>query len=507
MLLRFRRGIHEEEEIMKLMRLAMCVAVFALVGGIALSEDMDVRALQAKLAAQEARLNDLQAKMYSTGGSSDNVADGITSLRKNAVVTLGGTVNTRYFYRQGKIKADAGMFPDAANGPTLDGDTANGQMRKIADSKHGDLRIADAKLDVKIDVNENFDAFLKLDFQDGYGRRDVSGIAQNYWIRWKNVCNTGFGLLVGRDDLKFGGVQPYGILDSWNKDQGGSYNDVLESPMAYAAGLNFDPDEGAINTGEGMFTSGSALPTHTVWSFSRTTQITPYWENCDGSLKAEVSFIQSVDTMNGMTSSRVHSRGTPGAESMRKSRSQNYGVGSMTGRITWKPIEGLKLVASVMNLKNSGQTYRYNYPRGFGAGKADDYETASNNFATNIGFEYRPCFFNRMNVWATWTHGWNAGWVEDMDDDSVNAGVAFDLTDQLTFFVQGDYLRVKNDNATTFHKATGWSAYTGLQYRLPYGVNMEAGWRHDRIDYKTRGGQKHEKFTGDTIYAHLGFDF
>ncbi len=73
---------------MRFLRLAACAAAFAVVGGMAVAEDMDIRALQAKLAAQEARLNDLQAKMGS-GGAAATPAN-ITSIRKNAKVTIGG---------------------------------------------------------------------------------------------------------------------------------------------------------------------------------------------------------------------------------------------------------------------------------------------------------------------------------------------------------------------------------------------------------------------------------
>lgn len=94
-----------------------------------------------------------------------------------------------------------------------------------------------------------------------------------------------------------------------------------------------------------------------------------------------------------------------------------------------------------------------------------------------------------------------------MDSDSLNTGILFDFTDRLTGFVQGDFLRVKNRQSDEWNKGKAWAFYTGMKYVLPYGVNIEAGWKHERIAYYERGGNKHTTITGDTIYGHLGFNF
>ena len=526
---RFVGGVHEEEEIMKLMRLAICVAVFAVVGGIAVSEDIE--ALQAKVAAQEARLNDLQAKMNSSrSGGGD--ADGIVSLRKNAVVTLGGTVNTRYFYRSGKINSTvATRVPGAtpSNGiPAAVGAASSANRIKRFDDRTGDMRISDAKVEMKIDVNEYFDAYLKMDLQDGAGRSSVSGIAQNYWIRWKNVCNTGFGLLVGRDALKFGDSQPIGILDTWAKDNGGMSADIM-GWNDYAVYNMTQPNPAPTGSyvvgtaGDGMLIMGGIAPARTTYNWTRTTQINPYWESQDGKLRFDMSFIQSIDRINGLTDARQYTD-----NGVRERRSINYGLGSMTARVVWKPIEGLKLTASAMNLyaQNSDSTLGLWGHKGNGGnahnsaminvqGTNDRLRTAKNDTTLNLAFQYRPCFFSRLNVWGQWMHGWNTAWIDDQDSDVVNFGASYDINDRMTFFAQGDYVRTKNDQSVFWNKGTGWAFYTGLNYKLPYGVNIEGGWRHEQVTYKGKGGSigrneyqgKHTKYKGDTIYAHLGFDF
>ncbi|MDR1613567.1 MAG: hypothetical protein LBT97_12415, partial [Planctomycetota bacterium] len=71
------------------------------------------------------------------------------------------------------------------------------------------------------------------------------------------------------------------------------------------------------------------------------------------------------------------------------------------------------------------------------------------------------------------------------------------------------------------NKAVAWSSYIGVKYTLPYGVNAEIGWKHEEIKWKdgayysrpndgealVKNKIKSTKVRGDTIYAHLGFDF
>ena len=499
---------------MKLMRLAICVAAFAVVGGIAIAEDMDVRALQAKLAAQEARLNDLQAKMYSAGCEEGTVADGITTLRKNATITLGGTVNTRYFYRNGRLKSSLG---------DLGGDGNNigttGNVNKVADYRGGDLFLADAKLEGKIDVNDNFDAYFKFDLQSS--DNGASDNAEQYWVRWKNINCTGFGVLAGRDGLKYGMGPSVGVLDSWSAGNGpNGTGDMFSSLFGDVYGAGSDSANAAGLSG--MFAHGSSTPFHSGWDYSRVMQLTPYWENSDGSFRAEVSFIQDIYEDGNAW---IRSNGNPGTNNVAKFRkSYNDGVGSMTGRITWKPIEGLSVIGSVMNQHNK---YAKNTGNLVAATQEDMVwgqwgdKGAKNNIAASLGIEWTPGFLcNKLTLWGYYQHAWNEAWIKDMDSDLVNAGIMYNFTDQFYAFAQGDYMYIKNDqagagtaannpifNGDPFHKAKGWAGYLGVGYVLPYGANLEVGYKHEKIDYKNRQGNKHTKYKGDIIYAHLGFNF
>lgn len=477
---------------MKQMRLAMWVAVFALLGGIAISGDMDIQALQAKLAAQEARLNDLQAKMNSKGGAAE--ADSILSLRKNAVVKIGGQLNTQYMY---------------ANGNVTD---ANGNKTRTLN--WADLRITDARINFAVQVNDYFDAFFQLNLLDGprfggsgnqavddvggvgggsYGPGGINtgiSVAQRAWVRWKNVCNSGFGLLVGRNDIVFGMGNLGGmVISGWTAN-----NDNIMNVWGM----------GNI-TGNPTGNNFPGVTTHQGWDNSRTTQITPYWEGMGGKLRVEASFFQAQDFYDG---GRYVNAAAD--NSWTAWNSINNGFGSMSGRITLKPIEGLTLGASVIN-RYANDTYLMAAQEVGGGNFTNADRMANNNTAVSFGFKWVPCFFPRLDLFAQYNHGWNEGWNKNRSSDVVTFGAGMKVTEQVRFVLQGDYLRVKQGdvNGVTFsNKTTGWAIYPAIRYTLPYGVYLEGGYRYETLTAKDNvTGNKLGSAKLHSVYGRLGFDF
>ena len=442
---------------MKIMRLALCVVAFAVVGKLAMAEDVDVRTLMAQLADQEARMNDLQAKLDFNDANA-NIAgapEGILSIRKNAVVTVGGTVNTRYYYH---------------NIREIDRDGNTEAREKI-----GELIISDAKLEVKVDVNDHFDAYLKADLISSNSA--ASDNAQHYWVRWKNICNSGFGVLVGRADLAFGGLVDYGILGKWTGGDG---------------------------DGIGRGTQLNEMIMHNGWDIGRVTQVTPYWEGLDGKLKVEVMFAQKVDNANGAFGSYPNARRADNvyqtADAISTYKSRNYGLGTMSARIGYTPIEGLDLQASIVNY------YDKNPMSWYDPAEVTTDDLRRNNTAIDLAFNWRPCFMPKLAVFGEWVHGWDVNYFKNVDSDAFNFGLAYDFTDSFTLFAQGDYLRVKNDEGAG-SRATGWASYLGAQYNFGYGVSLETGWRHESGKGRGADGTINGRIKADTVSAHLGFDF
>jgi len=239
---------------------------------------------------------------------------------------------------------------------------------------------------------------------------------------------------------------------------------------------------------------------HNYWDQGRIIQVTPYREGLDGKLKAEVSIFQESGNNEGrMDNSRAYSSQYYVDGHTYKSR--NYGT-SMSARVGYEAIEGLKLSASVVNYMDNWKDG--NNFVGLGGYGSDSY--AKNNTAVDLAFSYRPAFFNRAKVWAQWIHGWNVDGLKDVDSDTISYGGSFDLNDSWTVFAQGDWLRTKDGYAGADDKAESWAAYGGIRYVLPYGINLEAGWKHEQAKWK-RGGVKILKAKADTAYLRLGFDF
>lgn len=454
-------------------------------------------ALRAQVAEQAERLCDLNAKLVTAGNDAGRPAQAVTSIRKNARIAIGGTLAPRYTAVAARF--DSSLTREVENGKPVYGRRDDNRMVGAEDYRHGDLRIREAKLEIAIDVTPHLDAFVKLDLQDtNVPRSDVSGIAQNYWLRWKNIGNSGFGVLVGRDRLKYGDKQPIGLWAGWNKGM----NDI--TGIFYTAQSEMRNYDGT--KGNGMFANDNLIPTHTTYDWLRTTQINPYWESGDGALRLDLSLFQALDRFSGMTKAKAFDGEREGT-SVRDYRSINHGFGSAALRAQWRAAEGLKLTAGAMNLYAQNRRGYLWGPEGRWSGGDYGVDAANHNFSVNLAFQYRPPFLRRINLWGQWTHGWNEAWVRDMSSDTANFGVSFDLTPKLTAFAQGDYLRVANRQSALWNRARGWAFYTGAVLALRHGVAIEGGWRHERVDYRDGSGLLHSRLVGDIFYSQLTFGF
>lgn len=465
----FKRG----ETMLRWVLLAVCIAV---IGRAAPAEDnLALDGLRAKMAAQEALMNDFEAKLAATR-IDRATADGITSLRKNAVVTVGGYLSTGYYGLKYTAKS------------IYDENLVAGPYSRRAENTHASLEISDADLYVDIKVNEHFDAFLYLDL-DNTGDNDGYGLAKAYWIRWKNICNTGFGLKAGRDRLVFGS-EGYGYLDSFAVGSGDGMS-WIEGPF-YTTNPNMLGGSGFAGQNYGP------VPLHNGWKINGATQITPYWESGDGNFVAELSFMQNVDNtgarrnLNSNDSTYFRTR-----NGYAKHRTRNDGWGTMSARATYTPMEDLTLTAGLVNFHSKAFSNDLS---------ATSEGHAKNNTALSLSLAYRPGFLSRLNTWAQWIHGWNVDNFKGLDSDVVNAGLSWDFTDNLTAFAQGDYLKSRYKHDGLDNRGTAWAAYGGLMYSFANGAVLESGWRHEQAKFK-ENGRKASTFTGDIIYANLGFEF
>lgn len=503
----------------------ICVIAFMVAGSIARAEDLDVKALQARLDAQEARmaeqaaeLNDLKAKMRSSsdkayafaadmGTCGPDAPESILSLQKNATVKVGGEIGTRYYYHDAERKTSLYRYDSTGTEVKNTGQWDLNDRQTVGKWKNGDFKTSDAFVSFTIDVNDNFDAFMRLDVLDStLGGWDT--IARYAWVRWKNICNSGFGVLVGKSDLVFG-------ESSWNMA-------VITPWTGGEDGENAGKTE-YTGSDDDFLTYG--LGPYIGYDHNRQLQLTPYWKSQDGRYSVEASFFQGIEWYNG-GGYYTQLKGGPGSYYY-EDKSLNAGWGSASLRVRAEPIEGLNLSASVINVHTNesylgtdgtatwvnmadygGPNNKW-YPGGVYPSYFDN-TTKKNNSAVALGVKWVPSFLPKGGIWSQYMHNWNAGWL-DRSTDVVTTCIWYGFTDRLTAFVQGDYFYGKSNYAFGdpygYYKTNAWASYVGLKYILPYGVSTELGWRHDDISYKNSFGDKHTTLVGDTIYGSLYFDF
>lgn len=445
--------------------------------------EADLRELMARLAAQEALLakqgaqlaeqaasmRDMQAKMAHDENrpvGSPRQVEGVLSIKKNAVVTVGGVASPVMYSYIAKVDS---VYDEKGN------DT--GEYKRRIDAKHSNLSLSDSELFVKIDINDHLDAYLDIDLNN-----HSYGLTKRYYLRWKNILESGFGLKVGRDTIVFGETG-YGYLSS--------------HAMSYGDGIRMLKPEHFENFPGVTGRDNSIVPLHNIWHIKGVNQVTPYWESRDGKLVAEVSFMQNVDNTgsrrNLYDSRSYYIRDDNGVW---KYRSINYGIGTMSARVRWSPTENLKLTFSAVN-------YRVN---GVGYTNADSIGHARNNTATSLAFSYRPHFMQRLNIWTQWIHGWNVDNFKDLDSDAVNFGIGYDFTPRFNVFAQGDYVDSRYKYAGADNRGRGWASYIGAKYILGQGLSMEAGWKHETYKY-TVNGRRTARVVGDTVYGNVSFEF
>ncbi len=444
-------------------KLALLVSAMVACCAFAVGEEMDMQAILARVAAQEADLRDIRAKMQMLTEVKEPAPEAVTSLRKNASVTVGGLVTTGVYVGQSTWSYRRNMA------------TGNSGENLKATS----MELSDAELHFKIDVNDHFDAFIQLDLHNvGDDAANNFGVAKAYYVRWKNICDSGFGLKVGRDVLPFGDDEnAAGYLDGW-----------------------------VTGTGEGLgwwVNEDGYIPpmvSHNGWQYEGVTQVTPYWEGMDGALKVELALFQNAwnsdGFMSGTSDGTWYERRREGVDTVWY-RSRNYGIGSGALRVTYSPFEDLTLTASAINFRANrliDQSIAYNAQ-----------PMNKNNYAVNLAFRYRPSYFNRLALWAQWVHGWNVNNLTDLDSDVVNYGASFDITDRLTAFAQGEYVYAHNKFNGV--KDSGWASYIGLTYAMPMGAVFEAGWRHEHLRFKDEVGDVTAKVRANMYYANVGYAF
>ncbi len=404
----------------------------------------------------------------------------------NASIKIGGEIKSQYSIRSANI--DANTINTFNNGGDDYLDWIYGTYERKQDFGAGDLSMRDVKVNFDISINECFGAFIQLDLQSsgGISANGDSDIAEAAYVYWQKINDSNFGILVGRDTLKFGQGDNPGVLGTYVSGSGEGISDSGSSSNYFNAAKNIYAFGFTDST---FFDMGLILP-HNGWDVKRVTQITPYWKDADEKLRLELSLFQNIgsnDTFTGTNFANYDS--------------SDDGFRSFSGRIVSNHINGVQLSASFLNyFSRFADEQFYNFPKNLTLSK--------NNTAFGLAASFRPIFNEKLFVWGEWINSSNAAHFKDLNSDAINFGAAYDFTKNLTIFGQGDYLITTFKQTAANNLKTDASAiYGGIQYKLPYGVNLEAGWKHEMIEYSDDTDKNLLKANANTIYFNAGFAF
>ena len=385
---------------------------------------------------------------------------GVTSLRKNAVVGIGGEVSVDYTLRKSKSSSIA---PDASTIPL--------------DASVSDMALKHATLRIRADVHPSVSAFIKLDFGSHDDRHDED-IVEEAMLVMSAVGGTGLGFFAGRgrapygQDIALGMVQSYHHnANQWDSSEGLIF--INDPPLEKKDPA--DPDQTPreqppMRPGQfdRVFMAGASYTWHDRW-------------------KIELAAFQPNMQEYEDRLSRVDGNRNPA----------NIGA---AGRIWWRPFEDLVLQFSAMATRSNDMArirLRTDIDLGAGARGAD---TA---YAVSAGFDWRR---GPWRVFGEYQHGWDWNFTKGYDTDTWQVGAARDLTDNLRVGAMVEGLHIDDGARAVRVKHDYYKLALNVRYTFDNGVFLLAEYGHEWMR-RERGGSLDERRRGDFIGVRMGMSF
>lgn len=363
--------------------------------------------------------------------------DGLVSLRKNAIVRIGGELRVDYAYRSMR---------------------SHGREREIS-LKSGDLSVKNANLRIAADVHPNLKAIFKLDLSaNSDPSRDRDEIFEEAIIVMRAVGGLEFFSGKGRapygQDITLGMIQSYHHAANRADSSEGSVF-IVDPPDAANPDDPDHPPLAPMRPGQfdRTFMAGAAYQWDERWRVELAA-FQPNWYEYRRRLA-------EWDDYRG------------GAE-----------IGA-AARVWWRPMEDLTVqVSGIMARSNEmGRPgKRLDVP--------DDARGRSLAFAVSAGFDWRK---GPWRVFGEYQHGWDWNFTEGYDTDAWQVGVARELGRwRFGGMVEGLYIRdpARQDTEDDYYKVAlnirrDFSA--GLYVLAEYGHEWHRRQRRNARDERRRG--------------------
>ncbi len=373
----------------------------------------------------------------------------LTSLRKNAVVGIGGEIAVDYSYRDSDAAYTA---PNAKTFPM--------------DSNVGDLALHHANIRIRADVHPNVSAFMKLDLQPGADRPD-GDILEEAMLVMSAVGGTGLGFFGGRGRAPYGQDITLGMLQSyhhnaneWTSSEGPVF--ITDSPEKD----NRPPMRpGQIDR---VVMAGASYSWQGRWKVEAAA-FQPWFEEYD-------------DRLAG-----------------REDWKNPAGIGA-AGRIWWRPFEELTVQLSVVAAR-SGDMARIHLRRDIDAGSgARGAETA---YAFSAGFDWRR---GAWRVFGEYQRGMDWNFTKGYDTDTLQLGAAVEVLERWRVGAMAEGLRIDDGAGAERVKQDYFKLALNVRHAFDNGFFVLAEYGREWMR-RERGGDIEQRRRGNFAGVRMGFSF
>ncbi len=298
----------------------------------------------------------------------------------------------------------------------------------------GNWYLHNTNLRFDFELSEDLKARIKFDLSDS-GFSAQRRVMEEALLIWNAVCGGPIGLFFGVGEVPYGQDRTLGIIQSYNHTDGSDSSEgpiILSSPY-----LIREKNEYAVyHPGE----------------IDRVVMVgaTFAWDDI---LKFEFAVFQPDNFNNpiGYYDS-LNSNGDSGFE-------------SLAARIWWNmPIDGL--IAELSGVRKHDAHQDDNPISG--------YTLLADEYALSLGFDWD--INNELEVFAEYEHGFNWGYIEGNQTDTVSIGLLYAVTERLTLGAMAEWLHIsKGPQEADFNKYVLHCQYnfcSGVYLIAEYGAEL-----------------------------------
>ncbi|MFH0912018.1 MAG: hypothetical protein V1918_11005 [Planctomycetota bacterium] len=451
----------------------MILAAVMLLYGTAVADE------RAEFADLQARIATLEAQLMAPAGAGD--AESLTSLQKKGQVRLGGVAEIDVIV----------AHLDEANSSEDNIDITSAQ-------------ITDADLDIRGDGGTDTYLFMKLDLDDA--STDEQGLVEELQFVWQNVRGSKWTLVFGKDEVWFGQDKDMLVLDPYVHGGSGSTtvlgsSSPYESEIVWSSPADSNRDAWNSNPHEPSLISGLVWPGEV--------------DNRVG-LQALYQFTDQVS----MSASLFQNVG-----GLTEDRSRDHGVQSWATQLKVKPIEGLQMQASFINLHDEAYadideldsrhldilssladsvSYGWLSQRAYnnilrildarvsaGLMTSDEYDNLMAAFprtdddikAVSVGADFTTSD-NKWEIWGEYLYGWDLAHLQDLTSHVLQVGAAYAITEKINLISEFGLMVIDNETLDRYSSGLDfdeslWSASLGASYTFDNGIKLLLQYMHE----------------------------